>query len=82
MFLYFFHNRNTGSRHCKDESDDGSVHFYDEMFVCKSKTFSLILAGCVLLFSCAGEEGTGDVEMAGMTMTLVLHMRMMSSIVL
>ena len=44
----------------KDESDDGSLHFYDEMFVCKSKTFSLILAGmCFVIQLCPvwGEEG-------------------------
>ena len=42
---------------------------------------------CFVIQLCSarrGEEGrgTGDVEMAGMTMTLVVHMRMMSSIVL
>ena len=35
---------------------------------------------CYSVVQC--EEGRGDVEMAGMTMTLVSHMRMMSSIVL
>ena len=47
-------------RDCKDESVDGSLHFYDEMFVCKSKTFSLILTGmCFVIQVCGvwGEEG-------------------------
>ena len=34
------------------------------------------------MMDAAMTDETGDVEMAGMTMTLVVHMRMMSSIVL
>ena len=70
----------------KDESDDGSLHFYNEMVVCKSKTFSLILAVmCFVIQLCLvwGEEGWRcwdgccDHDIGG-----VVHMGMMSSIVL
>ena len=37
---------------------------------------------CFVIQLCSVRRGGGDVEMAGMTMTLVVHMRMMSSIVL
>ena len=59
------------------------LHFYDRCLYANQRHFLWSLRGCVLLFSCAVRgEGAGDVEMAGMTMTLVDHMRVMSSIVL